>query len=399
MDELDALRHMRTALAQEEHPDRIALRTDWRGGAARPRRSLKIPVVSLAATAALVVGVVAVVPLRSDRGVTPGPGRSGAVIRQGDVLLVAAARAQEAPVGEYWHTKSVSGRIYAVGTSAADHYKVDSRQGSESWTDRSGKGRSAHIELADVPLTAQDERKWQAAGSPELVRIPAPEGAARSVYLDMEPPSVKDPGWRPAADRYYGLAPDQIAKLPTEPEALENALLNLRGRWQAYSSKTGKEPIRALRGQQRVRALSDVAATLLSTAPAPPTVRAAVFRMLATQPGVRAEGRATDPLGRTGTVISLPLETTVPLGLYTAPKQLGTYRRQLVISPDTGRLLAILDLVATPPRGSRKLPTGDDGESRSLKARNMPDRFHRPGELASYQVFEVTEWTDTEPPR
>ncbi|GAA4053727.1 hypothetical protein HNP84_006809 [Thermocatellispora tengchongensis] len=34
-----------------------------------------------------------------------------------------------------------------------------------------------------------------------------------------------------------------------------------------------------------------MAGTLLSQAPAPPRVRAAAFRMLATLPGVKAEGR------------------------------------------------------------------------------------------------------------
>ncbi|GAA4053736.1 hypothetical protein GCM10022214_00340 [Actinomadura miaoliensis] len=65
-------------------------------------------------------------------------------------------------------------------------------------------------------------------------------------------------------------------------------------------------------------------------------------------------------MGRTGRVISLALATTVPLGLYTAPKQLGTYQRQWIIDPVGGRLLAIRDLVATPPHGSRARPPGDD---------------------------------------
>ncbi|MBC6456642.1 hypothetical protein [Actinomadura sp. HBU206391] len=94
--------------------------------------------------------------------------------------------------------------------------------------------------------------------------------------------------------------------------------------------------MRALRGDKRVRALSDVAGTLPAGAPALPDLRAAAFRMLAGLPGVKTEGRATDPLGRAGTVVSLPVETTVPLGLYTAPKQLGT-RRQWIIDPDRGR--------------------------------------------------------------
>ncbi|GAA2111145.1 CU044_5270 family protein [Actinomadura alba] len=401
MDELDALRQMRTALAEQEHPDRIALRTSWRADVKqRPRRSFRIPLVSLAATAAVAAGAVVAVSLAPSESSAPGPGKNGAVPQKGNVLLVAATNAEKAPIGKYWHTRTISGEIHAVGKSAANHYKVDSRQGSEVWTDRSGKGRQGHLDLPDVPLTAQDKQKWEAAGSPNWVRIPDAEGAGRTVALQMNPPAGRQAPFRmPANDRFFGLTTEQIAELPTQPKALEKALLSLEGNWHAYTTKTETEPIRALRGQERVRALSDVAGTLLSTAPAPPKVRAAAFRMLAALPGVKAEGEATDPAGRIGTVISLPLETTMPLGLFTAPKQLGTYRRQWIINPVTGKLLAIRDLVATPPRGSRKLPTGDDGKPRSLTAENMPDRFHRPGEVAAYQVFEVTEWTNAEPPR
>jgi hypothetical protein len=316
------------------------------------------------------------------------------------VLLVAATNAEKAPLGAYWHTRSVSGEIFAVGKSAKDFYKVDSRQGDETWTGRDGRGRMVHLDPVDVPLTAQDAQKWRAAGAPGMARVPDPEGAVGSVFLDMGTgsgpagPFPVSPG-----DLAYGLTPARLAQLPTDPKALGDALLNLRGDWHAYSAKPEKEPIRSLRGQERVRALSDVTTALLSTAPAPPKVRGAAFRMLAAQPGVRAGGRTTDPLGRAGTVISLPLKTTVPLGLYTAPKQLGTYTRQLIVDPARGTLLAVRDLVATPPKGSRPLPPGDDGKPRSLEAKNMPDRFSRPGDLASYKAFEVTQWTDQAPPK
>ncbi|GAA2431737.1 hypothetical protein GCM10010191_51990 [Actinomadura vinacea] len=399
MDELDALRQMRTALAEEEHPDRIALRTNWRAGTReRPRRGFRvqlggfrIPLVSMVATAAVVTSAVAVVTLRSDP--EPAP-------QNGNVLLVAATNAQKAPIGKYWHVKKRSGEIKAVGKKASTHYRVDSRQGGEIWAERNGKAIQAHREFADVPVTAEDKRRWQAAGSPEKPRIPDPDDANDYVMLDMTPRgSQTPPAWYPSDDRYFGLTAAQIAKLPTEPRALEEALLNLEGVWRAVATSNKPEPLRALHGQDRVRALSDVTVTLLSTAPAPPAVRAAVFRMLAAQPGVKAEGKVTDPIGRTGTAVSLPLETTMPLGLYTAPKQLATYRRQMIIDPDAGTLLAIRHLVDKPPRGRKKLPSGDLGQTRWLKAENMPDRFHRPGELASYEVYEVTEWTNAEPQR
>ncbi|QKW39313.1 CU044_5270 family protein [Actinomadura sp. NAK00032] len=400
MDELDALRGMRTALAEEESPERLALRTDWRNAPReRPRRRLRMPVIAVTATAAVTAGALTAVVLQPGEDAAPAE-HGTTTITPGNALLVAATNAQKAPNGRYWHTKTVMGDIFTVGKSAANHYRVDVRQGGETWIGQNGKGRTSHLELTDVPLTAKDKAKWEAAGSPTMVEIPNYEGPDDTVVLDMSPQDGAKPYWMPSDDRYLGMTAARIAELPTDAKALEKALLDLKGHWHAVSKNGEKEePIRALRGQERTRALSEVAATLLSTAPAPPAVRAAVFRLLADLPGVKAEGPATDPLGRPGMAISLPLKTTSPLGMFTAPKQLGTYRRQFIIAPDAGSLLAIRDLVVTPPHGSRPLPPGDDGKPRSLKARNMPDRFHKPGEMISYKAFEVTEWTNAQPPR
>lgn len=402
MDEIDALRRMRTALAETEDPNVLAGRIDYRAERPEPvrrerrRPGFRLRLVSAAAVGAVAAGTAGVVVLQSGDGGS-GPGSSSTTSLEGNVLLAAAASAEKAPSGKYWHTKSVMGDVYGVGKSAANHYKVDSRQGNESWIDRNGLRRMVHNDMADVPLTAQDKQKWQAAGSPKWVSVPDPEGSGGKVKLDMS--GGANTPWPSSVERFYGMTAQQIAALPTDARALENKLLDLKDQWHAVSSDTRKEPIRALKGEERIRALSDVLGTLLSTAPAPPAVRAAAFRVLAAQPGVKPEGRVRDPLGRTGTGVSLPLKTTVPLGLYTAPKQLGTYRRQFVVDPATGRLLAIQDVVAKPPQGSKTLPPGDDGKPRSLRAKDMPDRFHRSGELASYQAFEVSEWTNSEPPR
>ena len=85
------------------------------------------------------------------------------------------------------------------------------------------------------------------------------------------------------------------------------------------------------------------------------------------------------------------------MSLSTAPTQLGTYRHQRIIDPGNGTLLAMRDLVATPPRGSLKLPPGDDGRPRRLTVGSQPDRFHKPGEVSEYETYEVAEWTDTAP--
>ncbi|MEV0198658.1 CU044_5270 family protein [Nonomuraea sp. NPDC050691] len=395
MDELDALRRMRTTLAHEESPGRLALRTDWRTGPPpRPRRAFRVPMVSMLAAAALVAVTLAVVHPAPDDDRPARPGQSGSPPVLGNALLVAAANVRKGPTAAYWHTTRVAGQIYAVGASAADHYKIEARMRYDAWTDQNGTACLTHQDLPARPWTDRDTRKWRKAGAPMKVEVRTEEGPGT---LFLEAPN-RAPTCRKIEDqRFFGMTPRQLAALPTEPQQLENALLNLEGDWEAYAPKVTRQPMRTLRGEKRVRALSDVAGTLLAGAPVPPAVRAAAYRMLATLPGVEAEGRTTDPLGRPGVVISLPLETTIPLGLSTAPKQLGTYRRQWIIDPGNGTLLAMRDLVATPPRGSRALPPGDDGKPRRLTAGSRPDRFHKSGEVSGYETFEVAEWTDTAP--
>ncbi|NJP95186.1 hypothetical protein HCN51_38105 [Nonomuraea sp. FMUSA5-5] len=395
MDELDALRQMRTALAQEEGPDRLALRADWRSDPPpRSRRSFRVPMVSMMATAALVAATLAAVSLTSDRGRPVRLGENGKPQAPGNALLVAAANVDKGSTGKYWHITRIAGKIYAVGENAADHYKIESRMRYDDWTDQHGKACIAVQDLPARPWTARDRQSWRKAGAPMKVQVATVDGPGT---LFLETPKRKQSCRRVDDRRFFGMTPQQLAALPTQPEQLENALLDLKGNWEAYAPKVTRQPMRALQGEKRVRALSDVAGTLLAEAPVPPAVRAAAFRMLATLPGVKAESRTTDPLGRPGVVISLPVETTIPLGLFTAPKQLGNYRRQWIIDPDNGTLLAMRDLVATPPHGSRDLPPGDDGKPRRLTTESQPDRFHAPGEVSEYETYEVAEWTDEAP--
>ncbi|WP_119726484.1 CU044_5270 family protein [Thermomonospora amylolytica] len=405
MDEIDALRQVRTALAQQETPERLAERIDWRSAPsapAAPRRSrFRVPLLSLVTATAVAAASVTVVTLASNERTPGGPGAQ-ATVHGGNALLVAAANAEKAPDGRYWHTKRLTGRVFAVGKTAADHYKVDTGQEFETWVDRNGQGRAFMSDRPARPVTPEDERKWREAGSPMRIETPDADGVTVSLYVKpftgRAPMSLFPEG---EVYNFHGLTARQLAELPTDPKALENVLLDLKGEWRAYSKDFSQErrnePIRALSGAERVRALSDVAGGLLGDQPVPPAVRAAAFKMLAGLPGVKVEGKGTDPLGRTGTVVSLPLETTVPLGLYSAPKQLGTYRRQWIIDPSRGTLLAIQDLVATPPKGSRELPPGDNGRPRRLTVDNQPDRFHKPGEVSMYEAYVVAEWTDSEP--
>ncbi|WP_067485749.1 CU044_5270 family protein [Actinomadura hibisca] len=412
MDELDALRQVRTTLAQEEHPDHIALRTGWRpGDDAAPRRApgrapnrRRFALAGVAAATAVAAGAVAVVALPSD-GRAPAPSRSDAgadlrILDRGDVLLVAADNAQKATAqGKYWLTQRVTGNVFAIGKRRADHYKVESRMRYRTWVGVDGYNATAHDELPGRPVTARDEARWRAAGSPTALNN-VPDGLGRIVLFMPGSTFGRTPPWG-GRDRdwtFHGLSLKQVGALPTDPKALENVLLGLKGDWRAAAPSDGRDaPIRALRTAERVRALSEAAGELLSYAPAPPKVRAAAFRMMAGLPGIKVEGRGADPLGRPGSVITLPVTSTVPLGFTTANQQLGTYRRQWIVDPSRGLLLAIRNVVAVPPHGSRKMPRGDDGRPRRVTVADTPDRFHKPGEVASYEVFEKTEWTNAKP--
>ncbi|MBO2448041.1 CU044_5270 family protein [Actinomadura barringtoniae] len=400
MDELDALRGMRTDLTVEESPERLALRVNWRAerSARRSRSSWRLPMIGLAAATAVAAGAVAVITVGSDGGPAT-PGKSGTpptvALGGGNALLVAATNAEKAPVGAYWYVKRIMGEINDVGKSRADHYQIDARQGVESWVDSTGRQQSFHLDWDGRPVGPEGLRKWQAAGSPKWVKAPCPE---HNCELLMSGGNMRN-GQPPINDMdYFGLTAKQVTQLPTTPEGLRAALLNVKANWRAVSPRDGrKERLRDVHGAEQVRALSDVAGSLLSEAPAPPKVRAAAFRLLASLPGIKAEGTAADPLGRKGTVISLPLVTTTPLGLSTAPRQLGTYRRQWIIDPARGMVLAIRDLTATPPHGHGPYTRRDSGKMTRIEVNDMPDRFHKPGELVAYTVYETAEWTNAGP--
>jgi hypothetical protein len=75
--------------------------------------------------------------------------------------------------------------------------------------------------------------------------------------------------------------------LPTDPAAMEAAI------------------VKQFEGGHANNAITFLTATSVLNVAAPPAVRAAVFRMLATLPRVHYLGKVTDPLGRTGDTIAL----------------------------------------------------------------------------------------------
>ena len=92
-------------------------------------------------------------------------------------------------------------------------------------------------------------------------------------------------------------------------------------------------------------------AGLLENAPIPPKVRAGLMRALSNQPGVRAIGHDTDPLGRRGVALAADDSAVTVTAEYGAPKaEQGTYRSRAVIIFDghTGALLSVQEELTRP---------------------------------------------------
>ncbi len=255
---MNDLQTLRTALAPREVPQEVVDRSRHRlrnRMLAAPRRRVRRPLAlgaGLVAAAAAAAVVVATLP-----GTPPQapPQAVAPVVTGTQVLLAAATVAEHTPAGtgEYWHIKTVSGKqTYEYWYSADGHL----------WF-RGGKSGGRVMPLGPFPLRL----------------------AATEVTFE------------------------QLRTLPTDPAALRDWLVNAI----AHSgARTSAGPLTAA-DRERELLLSTV--SLVSTLPAPPSVRAAAFRSIAAYPGVQDLGPV--PGGRG---FLLP----------------GDYR--LVVDPSTGRI-------------------------------------------------------------
>ncbi|WP_320668491.1 CU044_5270 family protein [Patulibacter defluvii] len=238
-----------------------------------PRRPLRVALGGGVATAAVVVGV----SVLSSSG---GP----AVARAADVLRAtsdaADAQAVQAPTGAIAYTK-----IEQLLVGATDHqppYGYYRPSTVEAWVAPDGSGRTRTVTDPIRPIGPRDRERMAADRD-------APPVAAR--------PRV--------ALRRYGAG--QLVGLGERPDGLPSV------RELPADRERLRETLR------RVAAASDVpvdvgifeqAATLLMEAGPSPRLRAALFDVMATIPGVRLDGTARDPRGRSGTAVSIDSDYT-----------------------------------------------------------------------------------------
>ncbi|WP_345024230.1 CU044_5270 family protein, partial [Actinomadura keratinilytica] len=249
------------------------------------------------------------------------------------VLLASAQtveRTEETP-GRYWYTKFRVQTLSNVklpdggdGRGAKLPYTYRHSSTEERWLSRTGRDRSRTITGIDRKIdfpTAQDEAEWRRAGAP---RLTGPRGDRPRVIDD-----------RQAFAEVVANEPvtvEALLKLPTDAAALT---ADLKRRYRRDVRRTGTD----IAGPFEYFVWST--AESLLAGPITPGTKAAFYRVLAAQPGIRAEGRTTDPLGRGGVAVSMSGDG---------------YRLRLIVDPATGRLLATDNRVGDTP-GARGTTT------------------------------------------
>jgi hypothetical protein len=255
---------------------------------------------------------------------------------QGILLTVAhTAAALPAATGTYWYVKERDfepttfrkpGKRLVKGEPASKDPGFDASYAAteESWTGASRTRTIVNENLAFNFSSATGKAKWKAAGEPPLVN-----------------PSGKSGFTGPVTSNYafggysYNAGTIKVSiatarKLPTTPGKLNALLL---GQWKSMSPAQQQAAVGLLKPTY-AEYVFEVAGALL-TGPVTPGTKAAVFGLLAKQPGLSVAKDVTDPLGRVGIAVG-----TDSVGY-------------LVIDPITAD---VLDLTSAPVRARATIP-------------------------------------------
>ncbi|MEU8121141.1 CU044_5270 family protein [Spirillospora sp. NPDC049024] len=239
------------------------------------------------------------------------------------VLLASAEGAAKAPAttGKYWYLRERDTRLVGPRRGSPSSEAVAKKRGKkfppvnayvtttqETWSGRDRRDRT--IVGIDRQITfpnAAEEAKWKALGSPEL----EPWSAKRHVN-DYDFSDLK------LTKTQRNQTVSALAKLPSEPKALEKAL---RG-WYRDDNQVSVEHDGVPMSEDFAQYVFGTAQDLL-VGPITPATKSALFRMLAKQPGITYLGTGTDRLGRKGAVLAMK----------------GGVEIRLIIDPQTGQLL------------------------------------------------------------
>lgn len=223
---------------------------------------------------------------------TPGgepPQRLG-----GKEVLLAAAKAEQQPLGRFWFSNQVSSQSYLVRAKSGDYAIAGAVEETYEWTSaKSGGGNLLYgRDLPARPLTKADEVAWRKAGKPKSFRVWSNDHYATYTTgklgrWDADYRQAK-PGGRfqiPGLSGQQGATVEELRALPTDPAKLAKIFFGQR-----LGLRSPAHDVIAV-------------AYALREAPLPPKVRAGLMRALAMRPGIREVAAMTDALGRQGVAL------------------------------------------------------------------------------------------------
>lgn len=288
---------------------------------------------ALGAAAATVAVVMAVVTLMVNLAAVPAPvlvpaGRNDALLRLADQIA-------QLPDdnGAYWRRPLLNNRLIRV--QAGDKsFNVLSSARIDLWQPRDPRDpvQAESREQFTRPATPADERIWRAAGSPATVqRVCTPGTHAQDCrQIRLHTTSSKcvytraaEPGGVLGDRRLGELTLTDLAALPDDAIRLQE---KLRTYWKAR--------------QDEERSYEEFLyeTWVLLELPVKPSVRAATLRLLAGLPTTAVGGPVTDPLGRSGIVVTF-MKSEGYSGEFGADNEVAE-RRSTILDPRTGTILA-----------------------------------------------------------
>ncbi|MEV0661619.1 hypothetical protein ACIBI3_05470 [Actinomadura luteofluorescens] len=288
-------------------------------------------------------------------------------------VLAAAERAAAQPTGRYWFSDQIQGKAFIMRPKTGEYAIVGAHSEGFQWAGaKSGDGGAFYgRDLSARPLTPQDAAAWKRAGSPKTFRVWAKDHY--STYTSDATPWKANPMGASHGGKFLvggrTMTVAQIQDLPTDPRALARMF---------FDSGRAGVPVPAGRPMSPADKML-VTSDLLELSPLPPKVRAGLMRALAAQPGIRALGKAADPLGRTGVALATADESVRVDGeLGAPPAERGEYRvrSELVFDRRDGMLLA---------------------EQRVLTRPGGAYRTREPGFVIDYWAVRDSGWTDARP--
>lgn len=296
--------------------------------------------------------VVAAVTASGGGTVRPGAAKAGTP----GIVLAAAERAEQQPLGAYWYTDEVEASSFLVPARTGAYAIAGAANEWFQWTSvRPGGGNLFYgRDLPAKPLTPADEEAWRRAGSPTSFRVwagdhydtfttgagrwsadyPAAQKGGRFLFTGFPKQICADGTPRCAKPGMGGATVDDLMNLPTDTASLRARYLNAAGEDGARGPRVN--PV-------AVDVLYDVERDL--RAPVPPKLRAGLIRMLATIPGVRQIPSVTDVRGRQGFAFA----TVRPAQPYDKGSGSGGYSSEFELTFDkNGSYLGAQEILVTP---------------------------------------------------